>query len=548
MRAVRDRAILVLLTLAALLSFLAPVLIGTQRAGFPLDDGWIHATYARNLAAHGEFALNPGMPSTGTTSLLWTLLLGGAMRAGLDAVTAAWLLGSLSLLLLVAFWHDLLGHSGIGRPASFLAAAALPVSGILVWWTLSGMETTLFLLLGVVSLHRFTRRDSLGTGIALALLLLTRPEGLLLAPVLALGAWRRDRSFLAVWPLLAGAGAGILVYVGWNLLVSGVPYTSTLAGRRWLAHGGRIPDADLLSAPLVLLQLLWRWLRTVGWGILGGMSPGVRLIVAGAAAALLIGAARSAFARRRRGTADPSSRTFTELMTMLALWTLSHAAAYALLLPYPGHAGRYLAPLLLPGAALLAMLIQMLLDHCGSRETTSTRRPSTLVRVLVLALVLIPLAFSAHATWRTVWRSSVAHIDAVHRRAAEWISGHTSPNSRIAAFDIGAIAFFSDRQVVDLGGLADPAAAAYMDGRIDEFILLRRADFTAMIAPYEGIDAEGWIPAALGYGRSALLLRHTVREFHIPPVHYRVHIALTGNAYPRMLIDRSTENLQKHTH
>ncbi|MDX9759614.1 MAG: hypothetical protein RBU27_10680 [Bacteroidota bacterium] len=584
----RDRVILLASTLTVLLFFLFPVLHGTQPPGFPLDDGWIHATYARNLAAHGEFALNPGTPSTGTTSLLWTVLLGGVMDAGLPAVPGAWLLAGVSLLLLVAFWHDLLHDFGVGRLAAFVSAAALPASGILLWWTFSGMETTLFLLLAIVTLHRVSRRDHRGAGFGLALLVLARPEGILLAPALALWTWRRDRSLSAVWPLLAGAAAGALLYVGWNLAVSGAPYTSTLDGRRWLAHGGRIPETNILSFPGDLFHLVLRWLRTVGWGLLRDMPVPLRIVVAIAATPILFGTIRSALAARRRppspagapagssgssrhASAQPGAsqsgmgqRNTVSPWMALVVWVLLHTTAYALLLPYPGHAGRYLAPLLLPLAALLGAIIDghfrathLRATHLRAaplREVATTMRAGWLSlrgwtpRMILLLLVFTPIALYSITTWRMVWLSSTRHIDAVHRRAAEWIHGHTAPNSRIAAFDIGAIAFFSGREVIDLGGLADPAAAAYMNGRIDAFILLRQAEYTAMIAPYEGIDAPGWIPANLGYGRGGMLDRHTVREFHISPPHYRSHIALTGNAYPRMLIDRCAENLQKHTH
>ena len=45
------------------------------RIGFPLDDTWIHLTYARNLAEHGEWAFRLGERSAGSTSPLWTVLL-----------------------------------------------------------------------------------------------------------------------------------------------------------------------------------------------------------------------------------------------------------------------------------------------------------------------------------------------------------------------------------------------------------------------------------------------------------------------------------------
>ena len=46
------------------------------RLGFPLDDAWIHQTYARNLARLGEWSFIPGQPSAGSTAPLWTFALG----------------------------------------------------------------------------------------------------------------------------------------------------------------------------------------------------------------------------------------------------------------------------------------------------------------------------------------------------------------------------------------------------------------------------------------------------------------------------------------
>src|SRR5687768_15466656 len=44
-------------------------------SGFPLDDAWIHQTYARNLAHSGQMAFVPGVPSAGSTAPLWSFLL-----------------------------------------------------------------------------------------------------------------------------------------------------------------------------------------------------------------------------------------------------------------------------------------------------------------------------------------------------------------------------------------------------------------------------------------------------------------------------------------
>src|SRR3972149_1221761 len=54
----------------------------TYGLGLPLDDAWIHQTYARNLAERGEWAFVPGEASGGSTAPLWTVLLAGGVRPG----------------------------------------------------------------------------------------------------------------------------------------------------------------------------------------------------------------------------------------------------------------------------------------------------------------------------------------------------------------------------------------------------------------------------------------------------------------------------------
>src|SRR6185295_15530732 len=66
-----------LLALLIILEGLSAVLYlsTAEQLGFPLDDAWIHQTYARNLGLHRLMAFSPDQPSTGSTSLGWTTLL-----------------------------------------------------------------------------------------------------------------------------------------------------------------------------------------------------------------------------------------------------------------------------------------------------------------------------------------------------------------------------------------------------------------------------------------------------------------------------------------
>jgi len=63
------RLVLAVAALAAVLFYLLVSAL-IFRIGFPLDDSWIHLTYARNFAEHGEWAYRLGERSAGSTSPL----------------------------------------------------------------------------------------------------------------------------------------------------------------------------------------------------------------------------------------------------------------------------------------------------------------------------------------------------------------------------------------------------------------------------------------------------------------------------------------------
>ena len=158
------------------------------RIGFPLDDSWIHQTFARNLALHGQWAFQLGHPSAGSTAPLWTFILalgfwlrlapyfwtypiGGLTLFGLGVLTEVTARGLLSSyhprfpwvgLFFVAEWHFL-------------------------WAAMSGMETLLdaLLLTSVLALLMTGSRRYLTMGLLTGLSVWVRPDGLtLLAPVI----------------------------------------------------------------------------------------------------------------------------------------------------------------------------------------------------------------------------------------------------------------------------------------------------------------------------------------------------------------------------
>ena len=59
----------VIVGITAIVTSLLYLLISSNLTGigYPLDDAWIHQTYARNLVVYGEWSFVPGQVSGGST-------------------------------------------------------------------------------------------------------------------------------------------------------------------------------------------------------------------------------------------------------------------------------------------------------------------------------------------------------------------------------------------------------------------------------------------------------------------------------------------------
>ena len=179
-------------TIALTILIAAALFLWPSPFEFPMDDSYIHFVYAQNLSEHGRLFFNdPAEKGVGSSSLLWVLALGAANRAGLSLHWAAKLLGILSLAGLGVGLFQLLRP--LLPPWPSLAGALLVVlSGHMIWFALSGMETTLFLALGVAALLCYREERWAWLGVVLGLLAITRVDGAMLALVIGVfDIWRR---------------------------------------------------------------------------------------------------------------------------------------------------------------------------------------------------------------------------------------------------------------------------------------------------------------------------------------------------------------------
>jgi hypothetical protein len=78
----------------------------------------------------------------------------------------------------------------------------------------------------------------------------------------------------------------------------------------------------------------------------------------------------------------------------------------------------------------------------------------------------VAAALIASAGWQAaqaapVYATSVRNIEQLQVATGKWLRGSLPPGARVAVNDIGAIAFFSRHEVIDLEGLVSPEALAY---------------------------------------------------------------------------------------
>jgi hypothetical protein len=470
-----DRRALLILAAASILSLCGYLLISalTLRVGFPLDDSWIHLTYARNLALRGEWAFLPGVPSAGSTAPLWSALLAVGFWLHLSPYLWTYLLGGL-LLFALAVVAELSARRLLTtyRPRLPLIGLFFVLEWHLVWAAGSGMETLLHALLVTTILLLLTTPSPppLTLGLLTALSVWVRPDGLtLLGPALLTLSLHEKRVSLLVRFFI---GFGLL----FNLMLSGSPFPNTFYAKQaeyaaWQAKPlmeqvGLTLLQMLTGSAFVLLPGVVIWLvksiRTRDWSTLAGM-----------------------------------------------LWFVGYILIYALRLP-PYQHGRYLMPAMpiffLWGLLGLARTFQK--TAASSTPALSEVKVSRMMRVVwAVTLILVVVGF-----WGLGARSyaqDVAYIETEMVSVAKWVAANLPSDALVAAHDIGALGYFDHHQLIDLAGLVTPEVipflrdeaqlALYLDQRGADYFIAFPSLYPDLVAQAEILYSTG-NPFALALG------------------------------------------------
>ncbi len=408
-------------------------------SGFPLDDPWIHFQFARNLAEGHGFAYNPDVPVAGSTAPLWTLLLAAAFVLFGSHPVLAKAIG-IAAALATALLARRLASTWTGFPAlGLLAGVVTALAAPLVWGALSGMEVALAALLVTAALLAHTAERERLTALLLGLAALARPESILLVPLVWLS---RPVTLRRTAVLFAVVGALLAPAVAFNLVTAGAPWPATASAK---IEGGLVGWLSGTREPLATLLAGRPWQFEAGWAeTLWGANVLLPLLLLPGLWILW---------RRLGRLALPAAGLVLQPLGM------------ALLAPYRGPAfqeGRYAAHLL---PLAIAVAVMALIPLAG--------RPR-LGRTAAVALLAAGLAALPGAALRYAW--AVQNIDAMQVHLGHWAVDHTPRGARLGLNDVGAIAFVSRREVIDLMGLVTPAIIPYRrDGEAGVLRYLERS-------------------------------------------------------------------------
>jgi hypothetical protein len=431
---------------------LVALYVGAAGGGFPLDDSWIHQTYARNLALTGQWAFVPGVPSAASTSPLYTVMLTIGYWLGVPFQVWTHGLGAAALALCGLIGRRAGARAGAAfvphlRGVGLATGLALVTAWHLIWAGAAGMETMIFstLTLACIAWVWILIPDPAGKswqgarlvhgaifGVLGGLLTLARPEGGGLVALIG-------GAMLIARPNLTWRGV-----IGWGI-AAGVAYLVTLAP--YLAFnvsvtGGLLPNTaaakQAWAAPVLALDFTWR-LRLLIEPLLAG---GQALLLPGAAAFIVVVTIRA-----RQGH---DARRHLALWLVPVVWSVALIILYAARLPLPFQHGRYVIPSLptwiVVGVVGSAWLI---------RRASGAMIGRVLARTLVLSAAAV-FALFAITVGLGAYRTDVAIIDQEMVTAAHWVRDHLPPVELLAVHDIGALGYFAPRPILDIAGLVSP--------------------------------------------------------------------------------------------
>jgi hypothetical protein len=406
------------LAIAATVSLI--VLLFWRFSTWYYDDPFITYRYAWNLIHGLGFVYNPNERVLSTTTPFFTLLLAGFGYIWSDLPKIASLIGSLCAGLSGFLFWDITRKWKM-EIAGWAGLVLIPVFP-LITSTISS-ETPLYIALVLATIDAYIHGRYRWTAIAAAILILVRPDGVLLPLLLGIHfvIWKKER--------LPWQSVGLFVLI-----------TALWFGFAWIYFGSPLPDTLMAKQQQGVMTISQQFAP----GLLTIARPYAKswfyLLEAFFA---LIGLGWLLFRHQQP--------------LILVAWAFAYFLAYTLL-----GVTRYFwyyAPLvpafiLMVGSGFQAIYELAIYAFRKSRFATFHFES---ILFIILAVIWV---FQGISTYN----QSLATDKRVnlYRSVGEWLRNNTGQNTRVGAVEVGIIGYYAERPMVDFAGLIQPDVALQM--------------------------------------------------------------------------------------
>ncbi len=414
----RPNAVFVLTAAIAVVALLASHWVNSLWEG--QDDAYITYSYAKHLAAGEGWIFSPGQePSYGSTTPLWTMLLAAAARIGVAPHISSPLLTScLYAVSAVLMFRLLLPLSGL--LVAFLSSLTWSLA-LTVFFRTGGMETALLIVLIAVLAHLLVNpKSGYWPGVVMGLLLLTRPDSLILI-VLVFAFWALGREGRV--RIAPNALALACVYLPWMLYA-------------WHTFGDAVPSS--LRAKLAVATGFPSHFSLKSFR--SEFFPDVSTLVL---VAVLIWLVVGVLATWKKKPA------LAPLLTWIPCYWIAMARSA------PDYGWYYAPPLWIAYASTFVGMAEVFRGRA---------RPLAVVGMGVLLALLV------QSNWRGIRdlrrpQTGIYRQLSIHHRLGDVVREKADPGDLVAAFEVGNLAYWSDRPVLDLMGLTSPEVLPFLESR-----------------------------------------------------------------------------------
>jgi thioredoxin-like negative regulator of GroEL len=438
---------------------------------FPLDDPWIHLQFAKNIAEYGSFSyFKNELVTAGSTSPIYTFILAAGFLITKNEMWLSYIIGIIFFTLSAYYFYKLSGN--IFPKENWLAIGAALLFVLDKWLnfiSVTGMETTLYIFLLVACYYYYRKLNAVGFAVTLGLTFWARPDALAFIAAIVIDymfrLYLRQRSpknnpdlelfekkdlykIAAIFGLIVGA------YFVMNLVISGSLLPNTYGAKV------RYYSAEFRSRSDFLKVEVWEYFTESAYLLI--FIPFVFAVYK-----LLF---------------DSVKLKYNNLLPAF-LFIVILIFIYWYKLPYAHRFGRYLMPLF-PFYILMAVygsreFFRWFANYLGDKKLVNA------LNVFFLAGTIVYFAIGYNKN-KEVYQDQSRYIYIRQVETAKWLNNNTPEGSIIATHDVGAIAFYSNRKVIDVVGLINPEFISKLNtkefvGFVEEQIIKQKVSYMAFL-------------------------------------------------------------------